>query len=113
MFESVFVKIQLNQHKYSIVGNIYRPNTAPLASVSKFEDILQGITSTIKTKYSGAYDIQICGDLNLDFFRADHDPHILSVLSNLLAEGHLPLVTKPTLIMATSYTLLDQITSFA
>ena len=40
-------------------------------------------------------------------------PPILSVLSNLLAEGHLPLVTKPTRITATSHTLLDQITSFA
>ena len=34
VFESLFLKIYIDQNKYIIVGNIYRPNTGALASIS-------------------------------------------------------------------------------
>ena len=27
VFESIFVKIKISHNKYSVIGNIYRPNT--------------------------------------------------------------------------------------
>ena len=36
VFESQFIKIETSHNKFTIIGNIYRPNTGPIASVKDF-----------------------------------------------------------------------------
>ena len=43
VFESQFIKLKTSKNKFSIIGNVYRPNTAPLASIKSFIDILENI----------------------------------------------------------------------
>ena len=34
VYESIWAKIQIGKGKYKIIGNVYRPNTAPLANLA-------------------------------------------------------------------------------
>ena len=43
VFESIFIKVYTSKNNYNIIGNIYRPNTAPRANIKKFNNILSDI----------------------------------------------------------------------
>ena len=48
VFESQFIKLKTGKNKFSIVGNIYRPNTAPQADLPRFIELLDSILNLIK-----------------------------------------------------------------
>ena len=48
VFESIFVKIKTDKNKFYIVGNIYRPNTSPLANIKRFNNELESLLIEIK-----------------------------------------------------------------
>ena len=52
--------------KLIVVGNIYRP---PNANISDFNTTLAFILEKIHELYSGAYDLQLCLDSNIDLFQ--------------------------------------------
>ena len=35
VYESIWAKIEVSKGRFKIIGNIYRPNTAPLADLAK------------------------------------------------------------------------------
>ena len=49
VYESIWAKIQIGKGKYKIIGNIYRPNTAPLANlalaIATHDKIIQSLKS--------------------------------------------------------------------
>ena len=47
IFESQFIKLKTSKNKFSIIGNIYRPNTAPKANIKRFIEILDRIIKSI------------------------------------------------------------------
>ena len=49
IFESQFIKLKTSKNKFSIIGNIYRPNTAPKANINRFIEILDQIMKTINS----------------------------------------------------------------
>ena len=93
MFESVFVKIEVTPRKFIVVGNIYRP---PNAAISDFNTTLALILEKIHEQYSGAYDVQLCLDSNIDLFQISSNSQHSEYFNTLLADGHLPLITVPT-----------------
>ena len=56
-----------------MLGNIYRPNSAPYADLKRFNVILNEILDKIKSKkeYKNVKDIIICGDMNIDLLKSD------------------------------------------
>lgn len=34
VYESIWVKVEVSKGKYKIIGNVYRPNSAPLADLA-------------------------------------------------------------------------------
>ena len=68
VFESVFVKIEVTPRKFLVVGNIYRPPNAE-NHISDFNTKLAFILEKIHEQYSGAYDVQLCLDSNIDLFQ--------------------------------------------
>ena len=49
VFESQFIKVKTGKNKYILVGNIYRPNSAPYANIKYFNQTISDIFSKIKS----------------------------------------------------------------
>ena len=66
IFESQFIKLKTSKNKFIIIGNIYRPNTAPKADLQRFNDILENILDKISSDpdLKKADDVQLVGDVN-------------------------------------------------
>ena len=54
VYESLWIKVNLSKNHSKIIGNIYRPNTAPRANFKQAVEIHSSIISSIgkNTKYS-------------------------------------------------------------
>ena len=71
VFESQFIKLKTAKNKFTIVGNIYRPNTAPKANLKRSIEILDGIFKTIynDSDLKHCQSIEILGDTNIDLLK--------------------------------------------
>ena len=112
VYESIWVSIPLTKTKNIILGNIYRPNTFPKASLPQASkthfEILDIINNDKKFKGSKIY---ILGDFNIDLLKFDvHNP-TNNFLNNNISLGLLPYITKPTHITKTNASLIDNIYS--
>ena len=113
IFESQFIKLKTSKNKFIIIGNIYRPNTAPKADLQRFNDILENILDKISSDpdLKKADDVQLVGDVNIDLLQYKHHNHTATYIDNLISHGQLPLITLPTRITPTSATVLDHIST--
>ena len=93
MFESVFITIEVTPRKFLVVGNSYRP---PHADLTTFNTKLAFILEKIHEQYSGAHDVQLCLDSNIDLFKITSSSHHSEYFNTLLGAGHMPLITIPT-----------------
>ena len=60
VYESIWVKIKLKNGRHKIIGNVYRPNTAPLASLPQAIEIHNQIIDQLQTnKLHSKCEIQI------------------------------------------------------
>jgi hypothetical protein len=111
VFESQFFKIKTGKNTFVIFGNLYRPNTAPLADIKRSIQILNEIFMNIKSdpNLKHAQDIIIAGDTNIDLLKHENHLDTNMYLDSLLSNGLLPLITLPTRISGHSATLLDHI----
>ena len=75
VYESQWIKIELGKNSGVIIGNVYRPNSAPLANINIAIDTHQSIINQIKNdKTLKKYKLHICGDMNIDLLKVDiHD----------------------------------------
>ena len=111
VFESIFIKVKVEKNKYIILGNIYRPNTAPFADVKKCNEILNDIYHKLKTnsQYKNAKDVILVGDLNINLLNHASHSDTSIYLDNLFEHGFLPLITLPSRISNNNATLIDHI----
>ena len=113
VFESQFIKLKTAKNKFTIIGNIYRPNTAPMADIVRFNELLDEILATISNDpvLKKAEDIQIVSDSNIDMLQYQNHTHTRTYIDTLLTHGQLPLITLPTRITATTATVIDHIST--
>ena len=110
MYESIWVKIEISKGKYKIIGNVYRPNSAPLADLGRAIANHKCIIESLKTNqiYKNC-DIQVLSDFNVNLLNfAQHDL-TNTYLESMFSLGLLPVITRPTRIHQTSATLIDHI----
>ena len=111
VFESQFIKLKTSKSNYCIVGNIYRPNTAPKASIKKYTDILFGIMQTIHSDpdLKQCKSIELLGDFNIDLLKFNSHKDTANYIDMLFNHSLLPLITLPTRVIHNSATLIDNI----
>ncbi len=66
VFESLFIEVQINSKQSIIIGNIYRPNTAPKADLDVFHHTLFELIDTINSQNKKLF---LMGDFNIDMMR--------------------------------------------
>ena len=111
VFESQFIKLKTATNKFSIIGNIYRPNTAPLANLQKFIQILNGILESIQSdsEFKNCQSIELLGDFNIDLLKHNVHGDTTLYLDTVLNYSLLPLITLPTRVMHNCATIIDHI----
>jgi hypothetical protein len=86
-----------------IVGEIYRvPNTNEINSIKMYETISKQLQN-----YN--HNIIIGTDQNFDYIKIDQHKNSEDLLSNFLANGLVPTITKPTRITHSTATLIDNL----
>ena len=108
VIESVFFEIQINERKTIIVGVIYRPNTQPRADIDIFMQTIIEIQSIIKEENKISY---LMGDFNIDLFKVNTHAKTNEFVNDVISQGFLPKITRPTRITPHSATMIDHIYS--
>ena len=111
VYESQFVKIKTDKNKFAIIGNVYRPNSAPHANVKVAISHFQSTLDTIKFHpvYKKITDINIVGDFNIDLLKYHSHQDTTFYLDTLFEHSLLPIVSLPTRIGKKTATILDHI----
>ena len=110
VYESMWVKIEVSKGKHKIIGNVYRPNSAPLADLSRAISNHKLIIECLKAnKNHKNCEIQVLSDFNVNLLNfAQHD-QTNTYLESMFSLGLLPVITRPTRIHQTAATLIDHI----
>ena len=93
-----------------IIGNVYRPNTAPLANLQHSIEIHNQIIDKILTNKShNKCDIQILSDFNVNMLNFETHGLTNDYINSLISKSFLPVITLPTRVKHQSATLIDHI----
>lgn len=107
VYESLFIEIHSNSMKPNhIIGVIYRPNSPPRANMDIFSTTFHMTMEMINNEKKTCV---IMGDLNLDLLKYSTHDKTNNFLDQVVANGFLPAILKPTRIDKSSATLLDHI----
>ena len=110
VYESIWVKIKMKQGPDKIIGNIYRPNTAPLANLDRAIKIhIEIINKLLADKSHKNCDIQILSDFNLNMLNFETHNLTNDYINSLISKSFLPVITMPTRVKQQSATLIDHI----
>ena len=110
VYESLWIKVEVAKNTYKIVGNVYRPNTAPKANTKQAIEIHSSILSKLsKSKDHSKCSFEIVGDFNIDLLQFENHELTNDFLEASFSYGLLPVITKPTRVTPTSATLIDHI----
>ena len=105
--ESMFIRIAGGNQGGIVIGNVYRPNTAPYASIRRSTEYLSKSIEYIQQKYRHD-SIVILGDFNIDLLGEENND-TLDFISELVSKGFIELISVPTRESDSSKTLLDHI----
>ena len=108
VIETIFVEVQNKSNKPIIIGVIYRPNFPPRANLDVFVNKLLEIQAHIANENKTAY---LMGDYNINLLNFGTHNKTNDFLNDVLSQGFLPYIMKPTRITPTSATLIDHIYS--
>ena len=110
VYESLWIKVKTGNHSSKIIGNIYRPNSAPKASIKQAIEIHCSILAKIaKNKSHSKCAIEVVGDFNIDLLQFQTHELTNEYMESSFSFGLLPVITKPTRVTPTSATLIDHI----
>ena len=108
VYESQWLKVFLPDKSSRIIGNIYRPNTAPRGNLPQAMKIHSSIISKIKRQHKKS-SIQILSDFNVNLLNYKTHPQTAEYVDDHFCQGLLPMITKPTRIYHRSASLIDHI----
>ena len=96
--------------KANIIGNVYRPNTAPLANLALAIATHNRIIEKLKAnKDHKNCESQILSDFNVDILNFANHELTNTYLESMFSNSLLPVITRPTRIHHTSASLIDHI----
>ena len=103
--ESTYIEITAKNGKHFIIGSLYRaPNTNP----SRLIEHISEINSKRKTE-SGMKELILGMDHNMDLLKSEAHTPTRKFLETLHDENLFPAITRPSRIMQTSATLIDNV----
>ncbi len=108
VFESIFIEVESPKGRNSIIGVVYRPNTAPRADLNIFQSTMNDLMSIITGENKKSH---IMGDMNIDLLKYSTHNDTFQYLDSVFSHGFIPVITLPTRVTPSSATLIDHIYS--
>ena len=110
VYESIWVKVKVKSGPDKIIGNVYRPNSAPKADLAQALEIHNQILERfqIDRKLSKC-EIIICSDFNINMLNFETHGLTNDYINSLISKSFIPVITLPTRIKHQSATLIDHI----
>ena len=110
VYESIWIKVKIKNGADKIIGNVYRPNSAPKADLDKAIDIHNNILQHFQNNREfSKCEIIVCSDFNVNLLNFETHRSTDSYINNLISKSFFPLITLPTRIKQQSATLIDHI----
>ena len=110
VYESLWIKVQVDKGNFKIIGNIYRPNSAPKANLNTAIATHTSIISKIRSnKAHSKCSIEIASDFNIDLLKFQEHDKTNDYLETLFSFGLVLTITKPTRVSPSTSTLIDHI----
>jgi hypothetical protein len=110
VYESLWIKVRMDKCNFKIIGNIYRPNSAPKANLKLALEIHNSIISKIKAnKMYKNCSLEILSDFNIDLINFQNHELTSDYIDSMFSFGLLPVVTRPTRVTQTTATLIDHV----
>ena len=110
VYESIWVKIKIKNGPDKIIGNVYRPNSAPKANLEKSLEIHNRIIENIQNNRNHSKcEIIICSDFNINMLNFETHGFTNDYINSLISKSFIPVITMPTRIKHQSATLIDHI----
>ena len=110
VYESIWVKVKTKSGPDKIIGNVYRPNSAPRADLYKALEIHnQILDSLLNDRTNGKCEIIVCSDFNINMLNFESHNLTNSYINSLISKSFIPIITLPTRIKNQSATLIDHI----
>lgn len=111
VFESLCIEVEISIGKKILLANVYRPNTLHnnFTQTSQLDQFIELFSNLQNELDNYKYDSYILSDTNIDMLKFESNMKANELLMNTLANGYLPLISKPTRVSNTSYTCIDQI----
>ena len=106
LFESLFIEVANKHHKNTIIGVIYRPNTAPKSDLNIFSTTYSEILEILNNENKESV---VMGDFNIDLLQFNKHNPTDGFVNNAFSQSFVPVITKPTKVIYTSATLIDHI----
>jgi hypothetical protein len=103
-FESLIIKVFVNDKKFKIILNLYR---IPTGSINVFTTWVNNTLNSLKMLNPD--EIIFCSDLNLNLIRFNEHAQTNEFLNTMISQSFLPLITLPTRLTETCANLLDNI----
>ena len=88
------------------MGVIYRPNTLPRADLDQFISNVLEIQGKISNENKISY---LMGDYNINLLNPGINSKTNELIYDVISQGFLPYILKPTRVTDTSATLIDHI----
>jgi len=101
IWESQFIKIQLDNEKSLTLGNIYRP---PRDTIENYRTFIDELDLTL-SNLTG--EVLLSGDFNIDLLKIRDKPVFSEFFTKLLSNGYVPKITLPTRLTRNNGTLID------
>ena len=110
VYESIWIKIKVKNGADKIIGNVYRPNSAPKADLERAIDIHNNILQNFQNEREfSKCEIIVCSDFNVNLLNFETHRSTDNYINNLISKSFFPLITMPTRIKQQSATLIDHI----
>ena len=110
VYESIWVKVKVKSGPDKIIGNVYRPNSAPKADLMKALEIHDNILDVLQNDRKHAKcEIIICSDFNINMLNFETHNLTNDYINSLISKSFIPVITLPTRIKHQSATLIDHI----
>ena len=107
---TIWVKLKIKNGSVKIIGNVYRPNTAPLANLQNALPIHNEIIDKLlSNKTYAKCEIHILSDFNVNMLNFETHGLTNDYINSLISKSFLPVITLPTRIKNQSATLIDHI----
>ena len=110
VYESIWIKVKFKNGADKIIGNVYRPNSAPRADLEKAINIHNTILDNFQNdRENSKCEVLVCSDFNINLLNFETHKSTDSYINNLISKSFFPLITLPTRIKQQSATLIDHI----